>query len=222
MISSTVKEYKEIRSNIRSLLHGVVLCIDPSCGSMSSMPGWAVSRGGELVDSGTITLPVGEDLWVRLQALHHGLRKLMKEYNPDLMIFEDIAPRRYGGGSAHSHASLLKAVGVTLSVSGPTAYIGLRPPIWTKAKRSSYVKGDRADAVEMLYVAISSAEVIAEEDPPRSYGKHGLANKKSRTAKAGGILYVEEAGEITTGTKKQTVRRRNKIRSRSKASIPPF
>lgn len=221
MISSTIKEYREIRANLHALLDGVVLSVDPSCGSMSSMPGWAVSRAGELVDSGTILLPVGEELWVRLQALHHGLRKLIREFSPDVMVFEDIAPRRYGGGSAHSHSSLLKAVGVTLSVSGPSAYIGLRPPIWSKAKRSSYTKGDRADAIEMLYVAISSAAYIAEEDPPRSYKK---TTRRART-KAGEILYVRNENEsegAITGSKKQTVRRRRTPRRLTATEVPPF
>lgn len=226
MIRDTVIEYKAIRSNLQSLIHGIVLSIDPSCGSKGengSLPGWAVSYKGELVAAGVMELPVEEDLWVRLQALHHGMRKLMREYNPDILVYENIAPKRYGGGSAHSHASLLKAVGVVLSVSGPTAVIGLRPTIWTKWKRSNYIKSDQADAVEMLWIAIESAREIEIDNPPRGYGK--------ATGKAGtGVIKAKKPtkaaeireGDITSGTTKQPKRGRRKTRTSRKATVPPF
>lgn len=233
MLSDTIKEYKEIRANLKPLLEGIVLCIDPSCGSKGptgSLPGWAVSVGGQLQASGVIELPVEEDLWVRLQALHHGLRRLVKEYQPDVMVYEQIAPRRYGGGSAHSHASLLKAVGVTLSVSGPSAYVGLRPTVWTKWKRSTYVKSDEADAVEMLYVALATAEEISTQNPPRGYGaKTRVARvaKIARVAKAGKVVQggdkgISESGQAqSTGTTKQSRRPRGRGTSR-RTEIPPF
>lgn len=227
MIREGIKEYVDIRKNLHALLEGVVLCIDPSCGSKGengSLPGWAISFKGELVASGTIDLPVEEDLWIRLQSLHHGLRKLVKTYNPDILIYENIAPRRYGGGSAHSHASLLKAVGVTLSVSGPTAVIGLRPTIWTKFKRSTYIKSDEADAIEILWVAIETAREIELSDPPRGYGGTGASNKKaSRVKKAATI--VEGTGASGTGTTKQTRRGRKASGGKRKTtgpSLPPF
>lgn len=223
MIQSNVKEYTLIRKSLKPLLEGVVLCIDPSCGSKGengSLPGWAVSVRGELVGSGVIELPVEEDLWVRLQSLHHGLRNLVREFDPDVMVYEQIAPRRYGGGSAHSHASLLKAVGVTLSVSGPTTYVGLRPTVWTRWKRSTYVKGDRADAIEMLYVALATAQEIEVQDPPRGYGGGKAARKKAKPRKAAEVVYVQEEGEHLTGAKKQV--RRGRRKARKTITLPPF
>lgn len=241
MLSSTIKEYGEIRKALKPLLEGIVLCIDPSCGSKGptgSLPGWAVSVAGRLEASGVIELPVEEDLWVRLQALHHGLRRLIKEYSPDVLVYEQIAPRRYGGGSAHSHASLLKAVGVTLSVSGPTTYIGLRPTIWTKHKRSTYVKSDEADAVEILYVALETASYISDNDPPRGYGKVPGKKSRAKPKKAGtpvGETHDEtpEFGTITvsegdTGSTRQRPRRSRRTgmaaspRGSRKAELPPF
>lgn len=230
MISETVKEYKEIRATLKPLLDGVVLCIDPSCGSKGptgSLPGWAVSLGGQLQASGVIELPVEEDLWVRLQALHHGIRRLVKEYNPDVMVYEQIAPRRYGGGSAHSHASLLKAVGVTLSVSGPTAYVGLRPTVWTKWKRSTYKKSDEADAIEMLWVALETATEISVQNPPRGYGTKAKTAKVTKVAKAGKVVQggeirdAKDGEENTTGTTVQSRRSRGVRKSRRK-EVPPF
>lgn len=227
MISSTVKEYKDIRGCLKPLLQGVVLSIDPSCGSKGengSLPGWAVSVAGELIESGVIQLPVEEDLWVRLQSLHHGLRQLVKTYNPDVMVYENIAPRRYGGGSAHSHASLLKSVGVVLSVSGPEHYIGLRPTVWTRWKRSTYVKSDQGDAVEMLWVAIETAREIEIENPPRGYrnGKAGTATEKVRKPRKAAEIII---GEAQTGTVRQRRGRRatSKRGARAKKSVvPPF
>jgi hypothetical protein len=63
-------------------------------------------------------------------------------------------------GNAIAHASLHKALGVILSVPGPTGFVGIMPFSWKKLVRDTYVKGDEADAVEMGYVAIEVAHEI--------------------------------------------------------------
>jgi hypothetical protein len=94
------------------------------------------------------------------------------------MVYEDIAPRRYGGGSAAGHASLLKAVGAILSVSGPDHYIRFSPRVWKKLVSGTYRKGDEADAREMLRIAVDLAKHISETNPPRKFGK----GKKGKVA----------------------------------------
>lgn len=178
VLKDSVREYKDVRSNLKYLLEGVVISIDPSCGSTSSMPGYAVAIRGELVDSGILPIDPLDLLPRRLQVLSYRMRKLVDQWQPDLLVWEDVPPRRYGGGSAHGHASLIKSVGVVLSTEGPVAWLGLRPRIWTSDKSSTYVKGDEADAREMLTIAITNARWISEVDPPRSYGK-GSRSKKA-------------------------------------------
>lgn len=163
--------YTDARANLKPILDGTMLCIDPSVGSSSSQPGWAVYVQGKLAHSGTLDIEVGTPLHYRLQVLGKHMRGLIKEYDPDVLAFEDIPSQRYGGGNAEAHASLLKAVGVILSIPGPQGYLRLKPMVWKRLVRDTYVKGDREDAEEIGYVAIKVAEEIKEEDPPRKYGR---------------------------------------------------
>ena len=142
------------------------------------MPGWAIYMHGKLAISGTLDIPVGRPLHERLQALGIRMRELYKTYNPDVLVFEDIPSQRYGGGNAEAHASLLKALGVILSIRGPRGYVRMKPMVWKKLTRSTYVKGDREDAEEMGHIAISLARHIAEADPPRT--RYGARAKRDR------------------------------------------
>lgn len=172
MLSKTAKAYTEIQSCLTPLIEGSIVCIDPSIGSTSSQPGWAAYYRGELKGSGTFSIDPSLPVWMRLRKLVHQLRKLYFYWMPDVLVYEDIPSLRQGGGNANSHASLLKAVGAILSVSGPDYYVGLLPVSWKRMARSTYVKSDEADAVEIGYIAIEEAKRIQELDPPgRKYGK---------------------------------------------------
>ncbi len=167
MLGKTTRAYVQLRGCLTEVIEGTILSVDPSIGSTSSQPGWAVYRNGQLVTGGTIEIDASLPVWRRLRRLVHGIRKLYKQWDPDVLVYEDIPAQRHGGGNAEAHSSLLKAVGAILSVSGPDHYVGLHPQSWKKMIRSSYVKGDQEDAEEMGYIAIQEAKRIREEDPPR-------------------------------------------------------
>lgn len=171
--------YDSIQTHVKFLREGVVVAIDPSIGSTSSMPGYAVYRNSKLLTSGIFEITPTDDKPTRLRRLVHLLRDLYNQYDPDILVYEELSPRRYGGGSAHGHASLLKALGAILSVSGPTGSVGLPPTMWTKLKRSGYVKGDAEDAVEMGWIAID----IASRTEPKKTRRYG--QKKSGSSKRG-------------------------------------
>lgn len=178
-LSKTSKTYEEVRSCLHPLLEGVVCCFDPSIGSTSSQPGWAVSIAGELQASGTFEINPTGTIPARLHTLHGYVRKLYNEWDPDVCIYEQIpAQRTGGGGNAWAHASLLKSLGVILSVPGPDHYVSIFPVSWKAMVRDTYVKGDEADAREILYVVIQEARRILEKDPPRTFGA-----KRSRQTK---------------------------------------
>lgn len=160
-ISKASVIYKEIRLAREPLTQGRVICIDPSIGSTSSMPGWAFYSAGEYINSGVLRInPVGS-IPTRLQALSGLLRDLYSEYHPEVLVYEKIAPRRYGrGGNASAHASLLKAVGTTLSVAGPEHYVGMIPTSWKRCTRPGYTKSDENDAIEMGWIAIDVARTM--------------------------------------------------------------
>ena len=160
MLGKDSQAYLQIQEHVKELLEGVVVSIDPSIGSSSSMPGYAVYRAGELLESGTFVI-AHRDVSVadRLRALHNHVRKLYNKYNPDVLVYEDIPSTRHGGG-AGGHASLLKALGAILAVPGPAGHVGLYPVSWKSEARETHVKGDEQDAVEIGWVAIQVANRI--------------------------------------------------------------
>jgi hypothetical protein len=162
--------YEDVRASLRQILEGIMLSIDPSIGSNSSMPGWAVYRATVLTASGTLEIDPLGDRPQRLQELTHCLRKLIKEYSPDVLAYEDIPPRRYGGGGAAGHASLLMALGATLAVSGPDRYVRLAPRVWKRLVSGDYRKSDEADAIEMGRITCDLAQHISNTNPPRRFG----------------------------------------------------
>lgn len=159
-LTTKSKAYQDISRNTQGILRGVIVCIDPSIGSSSSMPGYAVYREGKYVTSGIFEIPVSQPIPDKLRMLANHLRKLYNTYPPDCLVYEDIPAQRHGMGNAVAHASLLKALGAILSVPGPMGYVGIMPISWKKLVRDTYVKGDEADAVEMGYVVIAQAEII--------------------------------------------------------------
>jgi hypothetical protein len=180
--------YGQIRGCLLPLIQGRVVAVDPSIGSTSSQPGFAVYIQGELRASGILPIDPGLPVWERLRILVYHMRKLYREWDPDVLVFEDIPSQRHGqfnnAGNANAHASLLKAVGAILSVSGPDHYVGLHPQSWKRMVRPDYVKSDTRDAVEMGWIAIEEAKRIGEIDPPgkretRSRGKAGKGQARA-------------------------------------------
>jgi hypothetical protein len=151
------KVYLEVSNNIKGLTMGVVVAIDPSVGSSSSMPGWAVYRVGVLVESGIISLPREKALVPRLRALARSMRDIYRKYLPDVLVYEEIPAQRHGMGNAEAHASLLKAVGVILSIEGPEAAVGIYPVSWKGMVSDHYIKGDEEDAREIGRIVIEHA-----------------------------------------------------------------
>jgi len=151
------KVYLEVANNIKGLTMGVVVAIDPSIGSSSSMPGWAVYRASILIESGVISLPREKALVPRLRALARSMRDIYRKYLPDVLVYEEIPAQRHGFGNAEAHASLLKAVGVILSVEGPETAVGIYPVSWKGMVSDHYVKSDEEDAREIGRIVIAQA-----------------------------------------------------------------
>jgi hypothetical protein len=152
-------------------LTGTVVVIDPSIGSTSSLPGYAVYVRRKLKESGVLQVKRSGSLQDRLQQLAKELRALYKKYDPDVLVYEEIPPRRYGGGNAEAHASLLKSVGAILSVTGPKYYIRIKPLIWKKLVTEEYEKGDEADAIEMGRIVLELSLAFVTE-----YLQEGVSN----------------------------------------------
>lgn len=181
-LTKTSKAYQNIEDNLKGILEGVVISIDPSIGSSSSMPGWAVYKEGKYIESGIFEIPIHKSLPERLRILSGRVRKLYNEWLPDVLVYEDIPAQRYGMGNAVAHASLLKALGAILSVAseegGPEGYVGIMPVSWKKLVRDTYEKGDENDAVEIGYVVIECAAQIKYNRENGSGRNKNVSHKK--------------------------------------------
>lgn len=148
---------------VSSVLKGSMLVIDPSSGSSSSMPGYAIFASGELLDSGILTVNANKELPRRLVDIAKCLREQFSPVN--VLVIEDI-PVRAHGRNATGHASLLKSVGAILSAAQYDQFIEVSPSVWkayiekTIAIKEKYVKGDEWDAKVIGYCVIDLAKEL--------------------------------------------------------------
>ena len=171
-ISKTSQAYKQTETCVKELIEGQVISIDPSVGSSNSMPGWAVYRAGELIKSGTFLIPLSKSLPERLRFLGRMMVRLYEQYPPDVLIHEEIPAQRHGFGNAEAHASLLKALGVILSVPGPQHHVGIYPISWKNQVSENYVKSDEGDAIEIGQIVIDLAWTIKLDLPSKKRRKN--------------------------------------------------
>lgn len=167
--------YQHIRDACKELVEGVVLVVDPSIGSSSSLPGYAVYRAGVLLDSGVLEVHVDGTRWHRLKEVYRQLENLSKAWAPDVCVYEEIPVSAHGGRSQVSHASLLLALGVTMAAIEAPAFIGIAPQSWKRLVSADYVKSDEQDAIEMGRIVIDMAAEMLRIDPPRKY-RSGSSN----------------------------------------------
>ena len=160
------KYYKDVRKLCGPLLQGRVLVIDPSIGSTSSLPGYAIYQEGFLLDSGTIFTGGSHlELWQRARKLGDALRTLCYENDIEVLVYEDIPAT--SGFNQNAIASLLKAVGVVLSCTSSAHVLGVHPASWKNYARPEYQKGDREDAIEIGWVTIALAQYIQRSTTER-------------------------------------------------------
>ena len=149
-VSSRVSKIKmglisSIKSKLEEIRDGYLLCIDPSIGSGSSMPGYAIFYGMEFAESGTIYVTPSWPAHIRLQAIAECIRTEFE--TPDVAAVEALPVRAIGRGrSRRGHASLLQAAGAIASALPTPNLIYVDPRIWHSEVGDDYVKGDAEDA----------------------------------------------------------------------------
>jgi hypothetical protein len=131
--------YSSIYFRREIITTGTVLAIDPSSGSKTSQPGFAVFREGKLEASGIIEIDHKIDINIRLQILYRKIRNLLP-VQPDVFLIEQI------GGKAH-HV-LLEAVGVSIAAAETPIVLRVHNRFWKAwaAQSPEYSKNDAADA----------------------------------------------------------------------------
>lgn len=148
--------YSSIYFRRELLLNGVVLAIDPSSGSKTSQPGFAIFVNGGLQTCGTIEIPHA-DIAIRLQTLYRKIRALLP-VPPDVLLIEQI------GGKAHH--MLLEAVGVSIVAADTPITLRVHNRFWKAYAACSpdYTKGDELDARMIGESVIAAARIFADED----------------------------------------------------------
>ena len=179
-VNKKSKLYQDVTRLMGPLVYGNVLCIDPSIGSTSSSPGWAYYQNGQLIDSGVIHTGGSHlELWQRARRLGDSLRTLCNEYKVDVLVYEDIPAT--SGFNQNAISSLLKAVGIVLACTTSSHVLGIHPASWKNYVRPEYQKGDKEDAIEIGWIAISLARhVEAATSRETSHSGNSVPRRKSK------------------------------------------
>jgi Holliday junction resolvasome RuvABC endonuclease subunit len=142
------------------ILTGTVLCIDPSIGSKSSQPGYAIYVAGALEDSGFIELGTAATGTVA-QRLHKFRMTLEEDFQkPDLVVVERIVINPKAKG--YNNVSVLKlnqAVGVTMS-QWDVPVIEVSPMSWKATAKTldAYEKTDEWDGIALGWCVLTKAK----------------------------------------------------------------
>lgn len=173
--------YAEILDGANLFVNGKVLAVDPSMGSHSSMPGWALYDAGELVTSGILNINPDGAKWERLQQVYRQLRSLSIEFQIDACVYENVPVSAHAGRSQVSHASLLMAVGVTMAAVVARVFVGIPPIVWKCRASEDYVKSDEQDAIQMGRIVIEMAQLILSKQAVDSNKKPPAGKRKARS-----------------------------------------
>jgi hypothetical protein len=164
-MSKQSKTYKRIEPIADIILTGKLLCIDPSTGSKSSVPGYAWYEKGKLVESGEILVDIGGDRNTRLSEISRCIREDFDK--PDVLVVEYIPPITYkGGGNQMNNISIMalqKAVGAIIGARPVSHFVEIPASSWRKYKPKDYIKSDVADAECIGLCAIGLAKLSKED-----------------------------------------------------------
>jgi hypothetical protein len=138
-----------------------MLSIDPSSGSANSQPGYALYRGGQLIDSGLVRIRSGDHISNRLYRLARTLREEFDK--PDVLVTENIPPfMGEGPGAAFATRnviSLHQAIGVIMSV-WDVPVLQVSPRSWRSHVPDNYHKSDENDAIMLGWTALLKLKEI--------------------------------------------------------------
>ena len=177
-MNKTTKTYQAIKPIAKLLTTGKVMCIDPSTGSQSSMPGYAYYEKGVMIESGIIEVDHRLNSSLRL----YEIARTIREDFPvaDLLIVEFIPPVTYVGGmNSIALMALQRSIGAIVSAHPYEHLLEIPASAWKAYKPEGYVKSDEWDAVCLGNCAITVArEILEEPDQQPKPKKNSKKNKR--------------------------------------------
>ncbi len=170
--SSEEKCKEKLVLHKEAILTGTVICIDPSCGSESSMPGWAIYQMGKLVSAGTIELPYRKSLQIRLRTLHEELQKFLS-LAPNVILLEEVPVKaiviRGIKMKDKSHNSLMQSIGVVkAAMPMELPVIDVPASLWSRISRTkgwaaSKEKHEKGDALDAIRIGMAALHILGAE-----------------------------------------------------------
>ncbi len=159
------KVYTQI-ATARESLAGRVLVIDPSIGSNSSMPGYAIFENKVMLEKGILqieTMKRKGTVVPRLRELSKILREEFAEVF-DVLVIEDVPSVWSRAGGHKAVIPLMKAMGCIIGNVQSKYVVEITPMSWTSRvskieieKQMKYIKGDDTDAEWIGYVVMQMA-----------------------------------------------------------------
>lgn len=162
-LTESVKKYRSL------ILEGSLLSVDPASGG-SSYPGYAIFDAGVLMEYGTIDLPKGQDIHLRLQEL---CRTLRDEFIvPDVLVVENIPPfMSTAVGDKKNFANravinLHKSIGCIVGSVRCKALVEVTPGSWRQMIPEDYLKSDENDALMLGLRVLKEAYDLSSSQFP--------------------------------------------------------
>lgn len=177
-IDKSLREYRDL------ILKGKLLAIDPSTGSTSSLPGYAIYEAGVLVESGLIQVSVAEASNKRLYEINRTLREEFEI--PDVLVIEHISEIAFGvlKFKPKAFCGLHRGVGAILSAFNVDPVIAVPPRIWKKTVDENYVKSDESDAVYIGRHVILGAIALVDAEKAAKTQKRKSKAKKQKSSRS--------------------------------------
>ena len=163
-MNKTTKTYKSIEPIADIILEGTMLCIDPSTGSQSSMPGFALYEKGIKIESGIIEVDPTLNRSLRLYEISRCVREDFKDI--DVLTVEYIPPVTYkgkGGMNSVSIMALQKSIGAIMAALPFEHLLEIPAASWKVYKPKEYEKTDEWDAICLGLCVVGIAEFVKGE-----------------------------------------------------------
>lgn len=123
------------------------------------MPGYAIYKAGQLVDSGFIQVSRDREFNRKLFQISACLRESFEE--PDILIVENIPPFIKSSAFSRNVISLHRAVGAIIA-SWDKPLVEVPPVTWHKYTPDNYEKTDEKDAIMIGYAALVTAYQLSK------------------------------------------------------------
>jgi Holliday junction resolvasome RuvABC endonuclease subunit len=127
------------------------------------MPGYAIFKEGQLVESGIIQVNPADRRNQKLYSITESFRTEFDE--PDVLAIENVPPVQFRGGrglSPWSITAIQRSIGAIISAFN-CEYIEIAPKAWQRFKPEGYQKTDEFDAIAIGRCVVETAKLIAKE-----------------------------------------------------------